>query len=204
MTTLLVDVETAEGFPDMNARASDPKQPHIAELSALLITNGTRVGSINRIVKPDGWAIHPDTTRCHGITNERALAEGFPERAVVTRFWEMMERADEFVSFNTTFDKFIMRIACRRYGLLTDAKGEWWTKFPTYCCMRNATPHCRIPAKHGQKYKWPNLGEAYKILCGKQLQNAHQALADLEALAEIYEWLRPGYLAGKVVNEPKN
>ncbi len=185
------DTETT-GLPDFNKRASDPSQPHIVQFAAITVDhNGKELVSHNLIVRPDGWGIPVEATRVHGITNEFARENGVPEEDVAKIILSLFTGADRVVAHNVTFDKFIARIALRRFGLLTDAMALWWSGLPTVCTMRATTNICRIPSPRFEgEYKWPKLSEAYEFAFGEKLEGAHDALVDVRACRRIYDWLQ--------------
>lgn len=188
MKTLFIDTET-QHLPDMNKRARDPSQPHIVQFAGIQYINGVESASVCHLVHPDGWTIPPETTAIHGITNEMAAANGIVEQHIAERFLSLMRDSDLLVGHNISFDKFIMRIACRRFDLITDQHDAWWKAFPTFCTMREMTNICQIPgARFG--YKWPKLHEAYSHAFGKSLEGAHDALVDVRACSELYFWLK--------------
>lgn len=192
---LFFDVETS-GLPDFNKRASDPTQPHIVQLAALLTDNdGAAVETYNKIIRPDGWIIPEDVIAVHGITNEKARAIGVPEGDAARVILRMINSASVVCAHNCQFDKFIARIALRRFGLLEDAQDAWWKALPTFCTMRATTDICKLPGKFAGKYKWPKLQEAYQHAFQRSFDGAHDALADVTACKDIYFWLQKGGVA---------
>lgn len=192
---LFFDTETT-GLPNFNERARHPSQPHIVQLAAILTDDdGKEMESHYAIVKPDHWTIPKEASDIHGITDEIAKEYGISEHRVAALLLAMMWKASPTVAHNHQFDKFIARIAMRRYDLMTDADDERWKAMPRVCTMLEMTDICAIPGKFG-KSKWPNLREAYKHATGKQLVDAHDALADVRACKEIYFWLKSQAPAG--------
>lgn len=187
MITVVFDLET-QGLPDFNARARDPHQPHIVQYAAILFDGAKEVESYQAIVKPDGWVIPDEVAAIHGITNEIALAKGIPEVEVATHFLAWVRHCGLVVAHNDTFDRFLMRIAFRRFNLIEDADDPWWKAFPRFCTMRAMTNACNLPGKYG-KPKWPKLGEAYRHAFGEELVGAHDALVDVRACARLFFWL---------------
>ena len=186
---LFFDTETT-GFPNFNARARDPKQPHIVQLAAILTQDdGTELDSYNTLIKPEGWNIPDEVSKIHGITNEIALERGIPERESASKLLAMIRAASLVVAHNITLDKFLARIAMRRFNLITDADDLWWKQIPTFCTMRAMTPVCQLPGKY-LDYKWPKLQEAYKHAFGNEFDGAHDALADVRACRDVYFWLK--------------
>ena len=115
---LFFDNETS-GLPDFKKRASDPSQPHIVQLCAILTDlAGKVIESHNAIIKPDGWEIPQEVIEVYGITNEIA-ANGIPEALAAGLLMEMIKKASRIVAHGVSFDKFMARIAMRRFsGLL--------------------------------------------------------------------------------------
>ena len=190
MKTLVIDTETT-GLPDFNKRASDPSQPHIVQFAALVLDNDNKeTHAFCSIVRPDGWSIPAEASAVHGITDEVAREKGIAESTVAMMFLSMMEKASVLVAHNLQFDKFIMRVACRRHGFMTDEMDQWWKAFPTFCTMRASTNICKIPQANGYGYKWPKLKEAASLLLKEKVQEGHHdALEDVRACARLYRHL---------------
>lgn len=186
---LFIDFETT-GLPDFNKRARDPAQPHIVQLAAILEDDdGNELESHNVMIQPDGWEIPKEVSDIHGITTELAR-HGIPEISASVILLSMIRKATCIVAHNITFDKFIARIAMRRYELMTDADDQWWKQLPTFCTMRATTELCKLPGPFAGKFKWPKLQEAHQHAFGETFEDAHDALADVRACARIYRWLK--------------
>ena len=72
------------------------------------------------IIKPEGWEIPEASTEVHGITAERANAEGVPFADIIDEFLEDCEKARLLVGHNIYFDTsivkaMILRIMGREY-----------------------------------------------------------------------------------------
>ncbi len=177
MTHIVVfDAETT-GVPHWKDPSEAEHQPHICQIGAHLVHFESRkvVQSIDLIVKPDGWVIPPETIEIHGITTEHALDVGIPEKQAVellTAFCEGRKR----VAFNTIFDNRIIRIATKRFS--SEQVINAWHEGEYECAM--------IASRKIMGGKQPTLAEAYKYFTGKDLQNAHTAIADANALMEVY------------------
>lgn len=92
------------------------------------------------------------------------------------------------VAHNKSFDMFLIRIALRRYGLLTDDMDAWWKALPTFCTMKATTNLCALPGKRGG-FKWPKLIEAYRHAFGEDFSGQHDAMADVKACARLHRWI---------------
>lgn len=215
MKIMIWDVETT-GLPLWKEPSESEGQPHIVELAALLYDGETRelLDTVHHIVKPDGWTIPNEVAAIHGITTERAMDEGIPEYEVVRMFHDLLIRADLRVAHNEQFDARIMRIAFKRFGdgrihehengciamrwqnldhQQKDDIADYFKERPAFCTMKEATKPCNLPPSDkmidgGAKWKNkpPKLSEAYLHYTGKVLENAHTALADATACADIY------------------
>lgn len=187
---LFYDTETT-GLPDFKAPSESAHQPHIVQLAALLVDMDTRetIQSMDVIIRPDGWTIPDDVAAVHGITTEHAAEVGIPENLAVSMFMELWVGRPR-IAHNEQFDARILRIALMRHQ--SEDAADIWKSGPAECTARMATPICQIPptakmVKAGfNKFKTPNLGEAYRHFTGKELVNAHSAMADVLACRDVY------------------
>jgi DNA polymerase-3 subunit epsilon len=186
---LFFDTETT-GLADFNKRASDPSQPHIVQLAAMLCDDlGAVIESHNVIVKPEGWRIPEEMTAIHGVSQDMAQQIGMPEVCVMEILWAMLKKQSLLVAHNLTFDKFMARIGMRRHGLLTDEEDDWWKQMPGFCTMRSTTELCALPGGRNGQFKWPKLKEAHKQIFGEEPTETHDAMEDLLSCKRIYFWL---------------
>jgi len=185
------DTETT-GVPAFKDPSDAPHQPHIVQFAGALVdaeTNRT-IASIDLIARPDGWEIPAEVAAIHGITNERALAEGVPEALILSVVYGLWMRAQRRIAHNEQFDARIVRIACKRF--LGESEAEAWKAGQAECTARMSTPLCAMPPTDRMRsagfgnYKTPKLSEAHEILLGEPLQNAHTALADVDACRRLY------------------
>lgn len=187
---LFFDTETT-GLPDFKAPSESAHQPHIVQLAALLVDMDTRetIQSMDVIIRPDGWTIPDDVAAVHGITTEHALDVGIPESLAVSMFMELWAGRAR-VAHNEQFDARIVRIALMRFH--SEDAADIWKSGPTECTARLATPICALPPTEKMKavgrfhHKTPNLGEAYRHFTGKELENAHSAMADVLACRDVF------------------
>lgn len=187
---LVIDTETQD-LPDFKKRASDPSQPHVLQFAAAILHPETFAIEAEQdlLVKPDGWEISQGAFDRHGISHQYATENGFSEAAVTEVAVELIWKASLVVGHNITFDKFMMRIAARRFGFLSDAQDAAWKMIPTFCTMNATTNICQLPGGRGGAFKWPKLSEAYKSIMGREMDGAHNALSDVRATVEILRFL---------------
>lgn len=188
---LFYDTETA-GLPLFKEPSEHPGQPHIVQLAACLVDVDTRqtISSMDVIIRPDGWTIPDDVAAVHGITTAHALDVGVPEAMAVGMFMELHTKCDFRVAHNEQFDARILRIALMR--LVGQEVADIWKAGKSECTALLSTPICQIPptakmVKAGfNKFKTANLGEAYRHFTGKELENAHSAMADVQGCMAVY------------------
>lgn len=193
---LFYDTETT-GLPDFKAPSESAHQPHIVQLAALLVDMDTRetIQSMDVIIRPDGWTIPDDVAAVHGITTEHAIDVGIPESIAVSMFRELWAGRTR-VAHNQQFDARIVRIALMRYQ--SEESADIWKSGPAECTAILATPICALPPTEKMKaarrfhHKTPNLGEAYRHFTGKELVNAHSAMADVLACRDVYFEIKGG------------
>lgn len=188
---LCYDTETT-GLPVFDLPSADPRQPHMAQLAAVLFEEKSRevVASIDVVVRPSGWIIPDDVSAIHGITTQRAMQVGVGEATALSLFDELWLTADKRLAYNESFDARIMRIAYKRYR--NDAEADTWKAGPAICAARLATPIMNMAPTEamvatGRRHaKMPKLSEAFEHFTGKPLENAHSAIVDVRAAMEVY------------------
>lgn len=200
---LFYDTETT-GLPLFNQPSEHPDQPHIVQLAALLVDPDTRqtISSMDVIVRPNGWIIPSDVADVHGITTEHAAAVGIEEKTALDMFMALWAGPGRLrIAHNEQFDARILRIGLKRFFDRPDEvlpRSDEWKSGTAECTARLATPICALPPTEKMKaakrfhHKTPNLGEAYRHFTGKELENAHSAMADVRACMEVYFAIKEG------------
>lgn len=182
---IFFDTETT-GLPIWNEPSEGENQPHIVELAAKLVDLQSRevIGVLDTIIRPDGWVIPQEVTDIHGITTEHAFAVGRPEAEVIAELMTLCRQANFRVAHNQTFDERICRIAIKRF--LSEEVAEEWKAGEKQCTGLITKPIMQMLPKNKFGYKMPKLSEAYEHFTGKPMQNAHRAMADVDACMEVY------------------
>lgn len=188
---LFYDTETT-GLPNFKARSDDPTQPHLVQLAMVLHDDdGAEIEHHSVIIKPDGWEIPAEISAIHGITQERALDEGIPEKEAATSYIANLMRSALRVAHNESFDRRILRIAMLRNGY-ERPDIETMEAHPSFCTCAHATrivnlpPTERMLAAGFTKPKPPKLEECIKHFFNEDLVGAHDALVDVRACARVY------------------
>jgi DNA polymerase-3 subunit epsilon len=202
------DTETT-GLPDFKEPSDAPHQPHMVQLAAALVDLDERkiISSIDIIILPLEWEIPDDVVKVHGITKEKAMSLGVSEDLAVKVFVDMAMGPGctirKMIGHNESFDARILRIAMKRYGVEEEVLEKFKNR-ERYCTMResskmmNLEPTEKMKAAGFNKAKPPKLSEAYKHFTGKDMVNAHNALADVKACMTVYFELQ------KLLNGPQN
>lgn len=199
---LFFDTETTGVPSNYKAPMLDTANwPRLVQLAWLLVDeNGTELKRKSEIICPDGFTIPEEAVQVHGITTERAQNEGLPLRNVLDEFMQDLELAEEVVGHNIDFDIHIVGAELCRLGLST----QTISNKPTTCTMKSFTNFCAIPSNNGYGgYKWPTLEELYCKVFGREMTNAHDALADILATKECFFELKNRFEA-KASSIPAN
>lgn len=183
MKLLIFDTETT-GLPKSREPAirGPNNWPHLVSIAWTLVdtSNYEPIISESFIVKPQ-WAIPADSTAIHGITQEKANAEGLPLSTVIEKFLEIPH--DVMIAHNMDFDYNVLVNAIiwdLNLGTLPDFKRR-------FCSMEAMRNIMQIPFANGRGFKSPKLVELYAYVVNKpiQAQKLHDARYDTLLLAEI-------------------
>ena len=189
---LFFDTETS-GLPKFKSPNSDPGQPWIVQLAAVLSTNDKVLMSMNFIIQSGGLPIHPKALEVHGISTNLADKIGFEPQVAFSTFLQMAEKADKLICHNTSFDMRLLEILATRLDHYQDFVDTVIVK-PHVCTMIKSTNFCKLPTKWG-KFKWPKLTELHAILFDEDFEGAHDALNDVYATQRCYyELIRRGII----------
>jgi DNA polymerase III epsilon subunit-like protein len=122
----------------------------------------------------------------HHITREEVDRVGVELSIVLDRFFENLNRASSLIAHNAEFDTTILKSELYRSERYSDL--EMMKTKRVVCTMKLTTPILKIPSQWGG-YKWPKLAELYEYLFNESFEDAHHAMADVEALTKIYKEL---------------
>ena len=206
---LFVDTETT-GLPLRGKPISNPDQPHITELGAILDVQGREALVINSLILPEQWPfrkdkfgqptdrlIDPIASEITGITEDMCYQKGLPIADAIEAYMIAAANADFIVAHNTAFDGPQMEMEYHRLQPNQPSISVHCGK-PLFCTMKALTPVCRIPKKDqrnpsGNNWKWPKLEEAWFYFFKTPMEKAHSAIHDIRNTRTIfYECLRLG------------
>ena len=131
-----------------------------------------------------------DAVRIHGISTEKATAEGRPLVEVLKDFLKAIPgNLTALVGHNVNYDKNIVAAELARLNGPNAVETKRFIHLPRLCTMTAGAEYCKIPGRYG-KYKWPTLDALHRKLFGQGFEKAHSALADVEACARCFFRLR--------------
>ncbi|MFG1667137.1 3'-5' exonuclease [Streptomyces sp. Y7] len=169
------------GF-DLETTGTDPREARIVTAAVIEVRDGQPIGHKEWLADP-GVEIPADAVAVHGISNERAAAEGRPADQVANAVADVLvgywNTGVPVVAYNAAFDLSLLSAELRRYGLpsLRDRLGgrEPAPVIDPYTIDRWADRYRR-----GKR----NL-EAVCREYGVVLDSAHDASADALAAARL-------------------
>lgn len=156
--------------------------PHVVQLSWQI---GTKEGDF--IIRPDGFTIPPEAAKVHGITTDRALAEGVPYKQAFLEFFKDVKTADTLCAHNANFDKSVI---IAEYVRMTNVdRAQKFQRFlldkPLVDTMLLTCEFVGARFPNGEIGKYPRLEELYDKLFHEKFP-AHNSLEDVRALARCY------------------
>ncbi len=215
MRVLHYDTETT-GLPVSGYPSTDPRQPNIVSLSAVIDDEKGETRSVfSTLIKPDGWKIDERLTdddgrktafAIHGITNAMALQFGVPIVEAIDMFARLAGTVDVLSAFNHHFDHKMIKVACARIKPLDlgDSIRAFLSTKSSICTMESAANHLigkkRISLKdaHFELFKRPAQTDRY-----------HGSLADAYHHRDIFYELKkrgglfePKSMAERVYDTP--
>lgn len=126
-----------------------------------------------------------DATEVHGITMEQTTRFGRKVSDCIDMFIYDAQRCDLLVGHNIEFDMLILLSECYRSQMTNEA--SFLHQCQTYCTKMKGTPVCRIVNPRNRScYKWPTLSELHNFIFGRDFENAHHALGDVQATAACF------------------
>lgn len=191
---LFLDTETT-GLPKYSETDPVKKWPRIVQLAwSLYNSDGVRESRNSFIIYPTDFSIPMESARIHGITTDRAKAEGVSLYKVLPQFNEDVDRATALIAHNIDFDLPIVNTEFLRCKVETNL-----LKKQAICTMKppQIVSLCRLPKSSGAGgYKWPTLNELHVQLFQEEFTDSHNAGADVEACARCYFELRKRGIIG--------
>lgn len=185
MRLLLFDTETT-GLPkSRQPSTSGPNNwPHIVSISWVILNADTNQIEKQKsyLIKPLGWDIPEESTKIHGITQEKATKEGTDLASVMGEF--LAEGYDMLVAHNLEFDYNVLHNAVQ-----WDLELPFSSLYKKMCCtMELSRDICNLKTMFG-KPKAPRLSELYEHVFKKSpnKESLHSSIYDVLILTEIVQ-----------------
>lgn len=175
-----LDLETT-GF--LNQSSTDPaRQPGIVQVGAVRLDPKTlkEIDSYSSLVDPEIPIWMEDAIATHGIKPEDVKGQPsfFSVGLSLARY---SVGCTHYFGYNgKKFDQPVLNWQLKRYGL--ECSFPWPPEHVDV--MELAMKMLRVGSKRGGM-KFVKLGEAYEHFTGKKMVDAHDALADIRATAEV-------------------
>ncbi len=178
---LFFDTETT-GLPKLyQAPVTDlDNWPRLVQIAWVLSdAHGKELAKHESIIKPEGFLIPEQASKVHGISTEQAEEEGVALETALDQFIWALKQSESLVAHNIKFDEKIIGAE-----LIRKEFNHQLLNINKICTMHASTDYCQLPGKYG--YKWPRLNELHQKLFDKDFKNAHNALADVEAMVKCF------------------
>lgn len=178
---LFFDTETTGKPKDYQADMRDiDNWPRVIQLAYLQFdAEGNRIDGFSELIKPDGWTVPKKKFWIeNGFSTEQNEAHGVPISIAFDYFLKAYDNSDFLLAHNMNFDYNVLGAELIRANRKATKKAD------RICTMLSSTDYCKLPGKYG--YKWPSLSELHIKLFGHDFDNAHDALADVEATAKCF------------------
>lgn len=161
--------------------------PNLVQIAWNTYTNeGKLLSTQSYIIKPYGYTIPKTATAIHGITTEMAIKDGKESKSIMKLFNRDIDKASILIAHNFRFDSKIVMAESIRVNLYCAIFNKSKTIIDT---MIRYKEYSKNEYKNKKK-KYPKLIDLYKTVFGTEFDNAHDALADVNACANIYFKLR--------------
>lgn len=179
---LVADVETS-GLIVKDRPLDDPSQPRVVQLGYVVHNADRREVFTHRtLLQPDGWEIAKEAAAVHGYSTEECRRYGQHPAIALIGFASMLDTVRILCMHNAGFD---LRMLERETNLLPEPQRTQVklrlerSRLRRICTMKSAL----VLMEDG---RYPSLSAAYRKLTGKVFEEAHDALADARATAEVF------------------
>jgi len=176
---LFVDTETS-GLPKNWDIPYDQDEhwPHIVQVAWLVYTkSGKFVKESTFYIQATNFEISPASYNVHGLDKSFLLKHGLSRQEVMQKLQEDLDHYQPLVvGHYVKLDYHMLGVSFYRCGLSNPLPS-----LPTFCTMKATEDYIRYPFR-----RYLGLGELYKRLFQKTLQQQHHALSDARATADCF------------------
>jgi DNA polymerase III epsilon subunit-like protein len=197
MRLLVFDTETT-GLPQSKfiAPSTLHQWPHIVQFSYVIYDTSLNdiILTKDYIIKlPDSILITEESSKIHGITNEKSAKTGVHINDVLSEFFYFLRGVDVLIGHNVEFDINMIKIELLRIINNSDLTQEQikFYKYELYfltnfknisCTLKDSIKFCNIQLidKNGKTFlKYPKLIELHEKLFNKSPSNLHNSFNDI-------------------------
>lgn len=184
---LILDTETDGIFFNNKFPLDHYSQGNVIQLAFKLYDENERVvQEYNSLIKPEFFTtIRPEAINIHHITMDRCHKYGIPLKHVFNVFWMAYEHADMIIGHNISFDTKAIACSLARCGAKKETLDDLINKKSRCCTMKTSIDILNLKQSNGAK-KRPSLLECYQYFFNKDIENAHDAMADVNACADVF------------------
>lgn len=185
---LFFDTETS-GFISNKLSYDHPEQAWIVQLGAILATKDEVIDTIDILIHANGRKIGKYAKDVHGFSEQDCDSKGISELDAVVAFSNLLQSHPTRVCHNYTFDStFLEQLFQRNMEDLDDvSRSIHYIQLPHFCTMKDSKIKKFVDARNKLgRIKWPRLDELYMKLFNEKFDNAHNAMADVEATMRCF------------------
>lgn len=173
-------------FFDTETTSANPQQARIVQIGALVFDdNGKEIDCLNVLVQQEA-PIPPETIAIHGKTDAMCAEQGIPLEQALMRFKDIYDNCDVMVAHNMPYDETVVINEFLRIGQDFPFAKPKFDTMQIYKNIVQSPPTQKMLDAGFTHFKNPKLDEAYQFIFGKGFDNAHDALSDVKATAELY------------------
>lgn len=180
-------------FFDTETTGRNPHTARLVQLAFIVADEGGKTTeTYNEVIKPVGFSIPKQASAIHGITQKEALETGVECKEAVEALHSAIIRTNVVVCHNFGYDIKIIDNEIGHHCIF----GKKMSGLKYICTMLGSMHFCNLPNPYGyDNPKYPRLSELHEKLFGCDFDNAHNALADVQATMKcFFELKRLGIL----------
>lgn len=141
----------------------------------------THVNTHVYVIKPDQFEIR--NSHIHRISNAMADFAGITMIDMAKQISNDLLSSDVLIAHNILFDRNVLLSELHRYKI---DPLIYKINSMKYFCTSKGCSHITKIRYNAHKYKQPKLSELYKFVFDEELQDAHDALVDTQALVKCF------------------
>lgn len=164
------------GYFVFDTETNGLRNPRMASIAMIFVDENLDIEcEISALIRPDGWEMESGATAVNGLTDEHLLSHGSNGAPYYWLYKLAVDSGRTLVAHNAVFDLGVMKNESDARGMPAPLQAP-----EAVCTMKAARKVCG-------KGK---LTEAYELIRGEPLDDAHSALADARGCLEILRAVR--------------